>query len=180
MRFFIAIQLPNEVKKHLKELQQKFTKTGKITFTQEQHLTLKFLGDITPAKAKQTEQKLTTIAFNQFTLKLSGIGFFPDEQNARVLWTGLQLNEDIIELQQKIDKALEKYFEKEKNFVPHITLGRIKTITDKKEFHKQAQGTKVKPLTFVVKEFQLIESELSSTGYEYKIIKEYSVKGVSN
>lgn len=178
MRLFIAIQLPKEVKEHLTKLQKRFTNTGKIIFTKEQHLTLKFLGEVSPAKTKHTGQKLSTINFQQFSLTLSGIGFFPDEQNARVLWAGLQLNEDIIDLQQKLDKALEKDVEKEKNFVPHLTIGRIKTITNKTQFHKIAQGTTVEPLKIQVKEFCLIESKLTAKGSVYKILRKYPAKAL--
>jgi len=178
MRLFIAIELPKEVQQHLKELQQRFTKTGKITFTKEQHLTLKFLGETTTTEAKQIVQQLSEITFQPFRLTLSGIGFFPDENNARVLWAGLQLNNEINDLQQKIDKTLEKKFEKEQNFVPHITLGRIKTITNKTQFHKLAQGTKVEPLKILVKEFKFIESKQSPKGPTHKTVKIYSAKGL--
>lgn len=170
MRLFIAITLPKDVREHLTQLQKRFTNAGKITFTKEQHLTLKFLGEVTPTKTKQVEQRLSKITFQHFSLTLSGIGFFPDETNARVLWVGLQLNQDILDLQKKIDTTLEKDFDKENNFVPHLTLGRITSITNTTQFHKLAQGTRVQPLKIPVKEFQLIESKLSTQGPVYRII----------
>ncbi|MDO8660498.1 MAG: 2'-5' RNA ligase family protein, partial [Candidatus Woesearchaeota archaeon] len=78
------------------------------------------------------------------------------------------------DLQQKIDVSLASLFEKEKDFVPHLTLGRIKLITNKKQFHSIVEKIAVKPLRFSVDEFQLLESKLSKLGPMHKIIKKYS------
>jgi len=173
MRLFIAIQLPKEIRNYLSKLQKQFSNTGKITFTKEQHLTIKFLGEITRTQEKIIQKKLSTVIFQPFSLTLSGIGFFPDERNARILWVGLQLNNHINELQKKIDEILTPQFKKDKNFVPHITLGRIKTITNKAQFNKLAQQTQIQPLQISVNEFQLIESKLAEKEPKYAILQSF-------
>lgn len=78
MRAFIAIEIPEEINKVLKELQRKFEGLGKINFTKEPyHLTLKFLGDITEDRVSKIIIALGTIKIKPFELELTSLGVFP-------------------------------------------------------------------------------------------------------
>jgi 2'-5' RNA ligase len=78
----------------------------------------------------------------------------------RVVWIGIEPKNTICELQKQIDEALSPLFKKEKDFQPHITLARVKTVENKKQFAELVKNLKVKPLKFEVKEFKLIQSQL--------------------
>jgi len=173
MRLFIAIKLPKEVQEYIAEIQKKFVGKGELTFVKESHLTLKFLGEVGPAVLKQIEQKLHIIKFQNFILTLSGTGFFPDEKNARVFWIGLQFSEQINELQNQIDKSLALLFKMEQNFVPNITIARIKFVKDKIGFHKAVESIKIKPIQIQVNSFCLVESKLGKEGPKYGVICEF-------
>lgn len=174
MRLFIAINLPESVQNHLSELQQHFAGIGKITFAKESHLTLKFLGEVSPMVAKQVQDALARVKFKSFKLQLLAAGVFPDENLPRVLWVGITPEDDVIKLQEQIDFVLERFFPAEKNFIPHLTLGRIKLVSDKVWFADRVSKTKVKPISFEVNSFALVQSELSSKGPKYTTLKEYS------
>ena len=175
MRLFIALETSKEAAEHLLEVQKQLqTDNAKLTLTKSFHLTLKFLGEITPAQAEEAKKRLEAVKFKPFTASLDGTGVFPSEDQIRVVWVGIEPSEIIKDLQKQIDNALEGLFTQEKDFQPHVTLVRVKNITDKKQFAEQIKNLKIKPISFEVKEFKLIESQLSKEGPLYKDVAVFS------
>ncbi len=173
MRLFIAIEVSKEAAEHILEVQKQL-KDAKLTLTKSFHLTLKFLGEVAPAKADEIKKRLTKVQFKPFKAALDGTGIFPSEKMIRVVWVGIEPREVICELQKQIDEALEGLYPKEQRFEPHITLARIKQVKDKKQFAEQVKNLKIKPLSFEVKSFKLIESQLrGKEGPLYKDVAEY-------
>lgn len=176
MRLFIAFDVSESVHTHIIEIQKKLT-GAKLTLTKNFHLTLKFLGEVTPAQADEIKKRLSKVKFAPFTAQLDGTGVFPENGAPRVVWIGIEPHDVICELQKNIDEALHGMFAKEKNFKAHITLARVKEVTDKK-FAEHVKNLKVEPITFEVKEFKLIESQLTSEGPHYKDVAAYPPKAL--
>ena len=174
MRLFIAIEILPEVEKYLIELQTQLA-GAKLTLAKHIHLTLKFLGEVSPQNAEKVEERLKQIKFNKFKATLGSIGFFPSEKHARVVWVGVEPQKVICELQKKIDDSLEGLFPKEKDFQPHLTLARVKEINNKSQFEK-IKDIKVKTIEFSATEFKLVESKLSPKGPEYRDVKVYALQ----
>jgi len=172
MRLFIAIDVSKEAHDYVLELQKELT-GAKLTLTKSFHLTLKFLGEVTPAQADEVKKRLEKVQFKPFTAKLDGTGVFPENGKPRVVWIGIEPHDIICELQKQIDEALHGLFTKEKDFQPHITLARVKEVHDKK-FAENIKKLPVKSMSFEVKEFKLIESQLTSEGPIYKDAAIYS------
>ena len=134
MRAFVAIELPAEVKAGLKDTQQRLRQTGlKASWVRPEniHLTLKFLGDIAPARVEAISDTMKAVADRHapFTLSAAGLGVFPRLKKARVLWAGLREGvAELIQLQQELDAALKLCgFEPEKKqFRGHLTLARFR------------------------------------------------------
>ncbi len=161
MRLFIAIEVSKEAQEHLFSVQKNLeTDNAKLTLTKSFHLTLKFLGEITPEKTEEVKKRLATIKFEPFTAQLDGTGVFPAEDYVRVVWVGIEPADVIKNLQQKIDEILAGLFPKEKDFKAHITLARVKSVENKKQFAEHVKSLKIEPISFEVKEFKLIESQL--------------------
>jgi 2'-5' RNA ligase len=177
MRLFIAIETPKEIANYFSEVQKKLA-GAKLTLTKNFHLTLKFLGEITPAQADEIKKRLGKIQFKPFTATLAGTGIFPSEQMIRVVWVGIEPHDIICSLQKQIDEALHGLFPKEKSFQPHITLARVKTVDNKKQFAEQIKNLKIEQLKFEVKEFKLVESKLTSEGSIYTTIADYPAKAL--
>lgn len=174
MRVFIAIDLPNEVKETLVEAQKQFSSAAaRMSLVKDFHLTLKFLGEITPAKVEVVKNCLGSVRFRSFSAAVAGIGVFPSESHARVVWVGIEPEDEVIRLQQLIDESLEKEFPKEKNFRPHLTLARVKFVSDKKQFARQLQQLKIKDMSFSVDNFKLKRSTLLSEGTIYEDLAVY-------
>lgn len=169
MRAFLAIEIPEEINKLFRDIQKKFQRLGKIKFTKEPyHLTLKFLGEINEEQVEKIKELFKEIKFKPFELELTELGVFPNENNIRVIWVGVEGK--VNELQQQIDSKLKLIFEKETRFHAHITLGRVRFIEDKNKI-KEILKTKIPNLKFEVKEFKLIKSELTPEGPKYEDIK---------
>ncbi|MBI2664906.1 RNA 2',3'-cyclic phosphodiesterase [Candidatus Woesearchaeota archaeon] len=166
MRCFIAIELPEEVREELNRLQLEINGTGsvKASFNKSHHLTLKFLGEITPEKADIVKNKLRICGVKKFAVELDSFGVFPNESRVRVLWVGVTPENEIAELQKEIDEALQQDFPKEKQFKAHLTLARVKYAADKKNFLQQLRKIKIKKIKFEISGFKLMRSTLTAEG----------------
>jgi 2'-5' RNA ligase len=179
MRIFIGIDLPENIKENLKEIIEKVKKIkeAKLVKIENLHITLKFLGEVEEEKIEVINRTLQHCAdkSKSFNVKIKGIGVFPSEKKVRVLWAGIEDGEDLKNLNRKIEDALKNLgFEKEKEFVAHITIARFKSIPNL-NFIKELI-TKYQDILFgeiLVKNFQLYESKLTPLGPIYKVIKKY-------
>lgn len=175
MRLFIALEL-DKLKEYFKEIQGKLASdNAKITLTKTYHLTLKFLGEVDEKDADLIRVSLKNIKFEPFSTKLDKIGVFPNENYIRVVWVGLKPDNEIMELQQNIDEALASLFKKEKDFVSHITLARVKFVNDKKSFMDMLSRIKIEPKEIMIKNFKLVKSTLTGEGPVYEDLEVFSV-----
>lgn len=173
MRLFIAIELPEEVLKHFKFLQSKL-KSDFVnqTFSGQQHLTLKFLGNLD--SADDVVELLKKVSFDPFEVCLSKCGVFPDEDFVRVVWVGVEPEKPLVELQKKVEDALKPLdIRNDHSFSPHITLSRVKFVKDKVEFNKIVQSLKPEPVKFSVNSFKLIKSDLTPQGPIYTVLASF-------
>ncbi len=71
------------------------------------HLTLKFLGDVSPSNLDLIEQMLLKEAsqFAAFDMQVEGLGAYPNVRRARVLWVGLKAPAELLSLQRAIEAA---------------------------------------------------------------------------
>lgn len=177
MRCFVAIDLPEEVKSELKKLQLEIRKSCsdvKASFTKDFHITLKFLGEITPQKAEAVKKSFGSCRLKKINATLDGIGVFPSESYVRVVWAGVEPEDEILKLQKRVDEALQADFKKEKEFKAHITLARVKYVGNKEKFLKILKEMKVKKIKFEAGEFKLKHSTLGgSKGPVYEDLAVY-------
>ena len=92
------------------------------------HITIKFMQEASEEQIKEVKSRLKTIKFNSFKTALKEKGLFPNEKNARVIWVSIELENRVIELQQRIDEKLIDLLPDNQEFKSHITIGRIKSI----------------------------------------------------
>jgi RNA 2',3'-cyclic 3'-phosphodiesterase len=177
MRLFIALE-SKELESYFRELQKKIPGGASLAFTNSFHLTLKFLGEVEEKDLGRIKEALSSVEFREIDSKLSNMGVFPSEKYLRVVWIGLSGAEEIIRLQESIEKSLSKMFRKEKDFTPHITLARVKLVyPEKKEsFVSKLKQVKVEPLPFRVSCFRLIRSTLAPGGSIYEELAAFGPK----
>lgn len=178
MRLFIGINISEEVKEEAVKIQEKIKKLGELTLVPKEnlHITLKFLGEI--EDSEKIIKKLNNIKFEQFSLKATNIGFFPNNNYIKVVWIGFVGNE-ILALQKQIDKTLEEDFKKEKNFVTHATIARVKYLSpeDKTEMN-ELKTISLRSSEFKVNSFKLMKSTLTSNGPAYETLRTFKTKAL--
>lgn len=174
MRCFLAIELPEGIKKELSRIQKEIPEfKGNLVSKENMHLTLKFFGEIDDKKLNEIKKELSEIKFNSFKANLGKIGSFPSESFIRVLWVSLEPADKVKELNAEINKILESH---DREFESHITLARIKFIKEKEAFIKKIKGIKFKTRDFEIKSFVLKKSTLTEKGPIYETIKEFRLQ----
>ena len=176
MRTFIAIKIPELVKKDISCFQEKlkpqFTKEIKWVESENIHLTLKFIGKI---ELEQTEAVNTVIQSciqntTPFQMSFANAGAFPNLQYPKVLWIGVKEGkEKIIKLMTSLNEKLADIgieFET-RDLSPHLTIGRAKNPV--KGIHFPAFTSEY----FETKNIYLIKSELTQNKPIYTDIKEF-------
>jgi len=134
IRTFIAIDLAPEIKMRLDRLIRQMRQQGNfpVRWTQAGsiHITLKFLGDVEEKKLPLLQARLAQAMrpFQPFTIRVGGLGAFPNPQRARVLWVGCEPGTEGFAVQKAVETAMaDMDFEKEdRPFNPHLTIGRVK------------------------------------------------------
>ena len=172
MRLFIGFTTPSEP---LRTIQYSFSFSG-ISLTNAFHCTLKFLGEVDESRIQTIISLLHSVHFQPFTLAYGQLGVFPSKDHAKVLWAGLAPLEKPQQLHEGIDHALSSFFSSEKNFIPHVTLGRIKFLQDRTSFNKALEMTVVPSISFIVDHFSLFQSELAHTGSLYTILETFPAR----
>ena len=174
MRLFIALNF-DDLRDYFEALQnQIYEKEIKCTFPKSFHLTLKFLGELNDKLVDQVKEALTGVGFKPYKTTIASVGIFPSDNYIRTIWVSLE-DKETTQLQQRIDNALQGIVKKEKNFVSHITLARVKHIDpdQKQRFVEKLHAIKTRKIETGVNKFYLIKSTLQPEGPVYEVIEEY-------
>ncbi len=185
MRTFIAIEIPAEIKSALSALQTELRRAGAdVNWTRPEsiHLTLKFLGEVDERSIGKIENAIISAAaeFQAFTLRLDVTGVFPNSRQPRVLWAGLSGEvETAGELHRRLDEELAPvgFKREEKEFRPHLTVGRLKSNRKSRELIALADSHPLPALSFEVSEIVLMRSELHPAGARYTPLAKASLGG---
>jgi len=185
IRCFIAVNLPEEIKDEIEKEKQTIIAsfpegTGLLAFKwvkkDNLHITTLFLGDTKTEDMPKVIEKLkqAVVGAGEFTITINKISFGLEQGGIpRLVWLELAENEQLKELSEKISENLNMFCNvPKKNFLGHITLGRVKpwqfkTINPEEvpEINKEIN------LTFAVKAVDIMESSLKRTGPEYNILQ---------
>ena len=143
------------------------------------HVTLKFFGETPDHHIPGINLALREAAKNisAFSFGLEHIGIFGSSYKPRVIWMGIEDEGAITALAEEVFRQLEIIGIKKdrQNFVPHLTIARIKSVINKEQFQnvikKYREGSIQKE---EVNTFHLFESILRPRGPEYTILKSFT------
>lgn len=175
MRIFIAIDIPEEVRRELAAFQGALKRQpASVGWTEPRnmHLTLKFLGETEERTLSAIREAALAAAecCRPLTLTLRGSGVFPNARNPRVLWVGLGGDiEPVVRLAAAIDERMAGCgFEREsRSYSPHITIGRFKSPIGARELLSAAYQYPLAPLSFRIEELIVMQSQLKPGGAVY-------------
>src|SRR5690625_3777269 len=98
--YFIAIPLPDRLKKKLSNWQSKYKPLLPYkhwTDRNDFHITLKFLGEVDQEKLHLLQKKLVELKYMQrFTVNVHSLNTFGNPYKPRVLWIGVDKNKEIM------------------------------------------------------------------------------------
>ena len=173
LRCFVAVDLPEEIKLKIPEVQQKIAMDGlKMVEPELVHITLKFLGEVPERRIDQITDALARIRFTPFQARIRGVGAFPG-RTIRVIWLGATGSFE--ELAAAVESALEPFgFEQDKRFSAHATLARVKDPSLSRLLSERISGMSDLDLgEFTVERFVLKKSTLTPRGPIYEDIAEF-------
>ncbi|HMM10954.1 MAG TPA: RNA 2',3'-cyclic phosphodiesterase [Bacteroidales bacterium] len=147
------------------------------------HLTLKFLGETPEVKLAAISHALRRAVENHrpFAYQFDRTGIFGSRHDPRVLWLGMQeRSRQLDSLAGAVLDAMDAigFLRDRQNFVPHLTLGRIHQLQDKKLFSGIVAAIPQRIyLQGVVEEVVLYESILLRQGPRYVPLERFALAG---
>ena len=189
IRSFIAIELPDELKLGLTQLQSRL-KLAKQPWAKwvdpySIHLTLKFLGNIVIDRIGEITRAIEDAAqgITPFHLEVKELGVFPNMRRVQVIWVGVSGEVDKLgQLQQGIESNLAHlgFAPESRPFSPHLTLARLRDrapFDERQRFGQLIAGTKFEAVYAIeVDAISLMRSQLTREGAIYSRISSVGLK----
>jgi 2'-5' RNA ligase len=176
-RLFVALPLPPAVRRSLEPLARGLGDVRWLT-PDQQHLTLRFLGDIDNGRMNDVAEALALVHGWPFELRLKGLGHFPPRGEPRVLWVGVEKSADLAGLKRRIDQALKQagLAPENRKFAPHVTLARIRAPLSRDRLGTYLMRHSLYASEpFAISDFHLYSSWLKSDGAQHQLEASYEL-----
>jgi RNA 2',3'-cyclic 3'-phosphodiesterase len=176
-RLFVALDLPPSVKQSLEPLAKGLGDVRWLS-PEQQHLTLRFIGDVADGAMRDVVEALATVPAQPFQLTLKGLGHFPPRGEPRVLWVGVEKNAELASLKRRIDRALKEAAvpPKTRKFAPHVTIARIRAPLSPTRLGTYLMRHNLyRSEAFPVSSFHLYSSWLRADGAEHQLEASYEL-----
>ena len=134
VRVFIAVDIEDPLLlSRLERLRDSLEGTGvpmKPVEIENMHITIRFIGEIPESRIEDIiSTALEPIDVTPFTIKLAGLGGFPNPYRPRVVWVGVSQGAESLEaINHIVETGLRKagFRPERQEFHAHVTLARIK------------------------------------------------------
>jgi 2'-5' RNA ligase len=177
MRAFIALNVPEHVRRRAEEIENDFRIDGlTLVKKEEMHLTLQFLGEIDAAQAENAVDAINSVKRQPFAVSLSGVSYFTPRL-IRVIYIGTDKGtKELRELYAKLGSTLTSRgvgFDKEKNYTPHLTIARVKRVNEMRRLREALEkNANADAGSFIASSISLKESSLTPYGHVYRNLHE--------
>ncbi|QQP89041.1 RNA 2',3'-cyclic phosphodiesterase [Skermanella rosea] len=174
IRLFVALELPEAVRERLAGLGGGVP-GARWTEPENLHLTVRFIGEVENGLLPDIDAALGSVSAPAFDLVLDGVGQFGSGSRSRVLWAGVERNDALVHLNQKVESALVRAGlpREERRYSPHVTLARLRDAPQERvgRFIQDRGLFRAGPIR--VEHFTLFESRPGSGGPVYDPLREY-------
>jgi len=180
-RVFIAINLPEEVKKELEKYEKKWPELpAKWTPKGNLHITLEFLGNLTDQEIGDVCQivRELTKRHKSFTINLTKVLYGPvGKYPPKMIWVEGEKSEELVNLKNDLEECIlekVKFRPDEKSFLLHITLARILEWEFRKiEPEEVPEINEDIDLMFSADSIEVMESEIKRGGPQYTVLESH-------
>jgi 2'-5' RNA ligase len=172
-RLFSAVEIPKRIAERLTMLRAGLTGARWID-PENYHLTLRFIGDVDGATARDFESALGEIVAAPFELEVTGLGSFGGGK-PRAIFAGIGPSQGLEALRRANERAAREAGlpPEGRNYKPHVTLARLKGArAEAVAAYLQRQGG-IGPEPFTVSRFVLYSSRNSVGGGPYVVEAAY-------
>jgi|ERR1700693_3424589 len=183
MRLFVALDIPDAVRRALRELMARLKPEcsgARWVRPEGIHITLKFLGETEGAKLDSINSALSSVhPAGPVQFDFRGIGFFPNEFHPRIIWCGVEASPNLATLAASVDRALQPlgFPAETRAFTPHLTLARFDSHKGLDTLVRTANNLKSYDFGSALRqsEFYLYQSVLKRGGSEYTRLAKFPV-----
>jgi 2'-5' RNA ligase len=168
MRSFFALWPDDDVRRQLSAAAEMLPdRLGRRVPPAKLHLTLVFLGNISPETRAQLEAGAGEIRVRPFSLQLERSGWW---SGARVAWLAPQEAPqelyDLVKALRALSEAC--HVEPEgRSYRPHLTIAR--------KVMRRPRPLRFEPIRWQINSFCLVESQPGNDGSEYRVVREWSL-----
>jgi RNA 2',3'-cyclic 3'-phosphodiesterase len=183
VRLFVALEIPHSVREELAKLIEEMRAIApKVKWVRPAnlHVTLKFIGHTDSEKLDAIITSLETVRSDAVVdiveMEFRGLGFFPSEKRARVLWAGVKASANLATLAGEVDRAATTlgFPAETRDFKPHLTLARFDSPGMPPLLAKIVEGNATHDFGVLrTGTFHLIQSRLKPTGAEYTTLRSF-------
>lgn len=176
-RLFAAIPIPEATALTLDRVRQP-TPGAFWTPLADMHLTLRFIGDVDAARAREFAHELARIDLPAFTLKLEGLGSFGGDE-PRVLWAGVAPCEPLDQLARAAERAARNTGlpPEGRAWKPHVTLARLRHTPVDAVVRILSRKATFNTEPFFVAKFALMSAKPGTGGGPYAVEQEFTLAG---
>lgn len=184
MRTFIAIDIPAAIRSEIRKLVASLRAVApQLRWSRPEgwHITLKFIGEISPARVEQVKSVLAALPpAPPIQISIRQAGFFPNERRPRTFWLGVEADPGLGSLVGRIDKELAalNIARETRDFSPHLTMARIEDGMNARGLQEALPNHgRIDMGSFAADEFYLYESKLASGGSVYTRLSRFHLSG---
>lgn len=180
LRTFLGIHLDDAVRAQLVALQENLARVSPdVKWVEEEnlHLTLLFLGEVDEREVVSIcrAAQSAVAEMPSFTMTIAGAGCFPNPRRPRTLWIGVSSGvQEVVAIHDALEKsllALGCYRREERQYTPHITLGRVRSERPSDKLAPAlAKHQAYNAGESRVREAQILSSQLTPKGPLYTVL----------
>jgi len=167
LRLFIALPIPAHIAGRLEALETDVP--GASWRTAEQyHLTLRFIGEVDEAVARDIDTELGRIAAAPFEIALMGVGSFGG-RTPTALWAGVSDSAPLIRLAGACESAIRRagLAAESRRYRPHVTIAYLHGTRDAEVAHFLADAAEFRTEPFEADHFCMYSSRPTRDGSRY-------------
>lgn len=174
MRLFVAIPIPDEVRRRLIAISSG-VRNARWVRPEGMHITLFFAGETDRQQARDLDAELEHVRLPAFDIRCNGLGYFERGSVIKSIWAGIETNPTLAHLQGRVESAGVRagFPHENRKFKPHVTLARLKggRAEDVGPWIEAHDPLMLEP--FTADRFVLYRSHLSGEGALYEPLVEY-------